>query len=452
MNPNTQQLHEVGQSLWLDNISREILVDGTLARYISELSVTGLTSNPTIFEKAIGEGDVLRRRDRRPGAPGPVGRGSCSSRSRCRTCGRRPTCSGPCTTRPAASTAGSRSSCRRCWPTTRPAAIEAAARLHAAGDRPNLFIKIPGTPAGIPAIEESIFAGVPINVTLLFSREQYLAAAERLPARHRAPRRRRARSEGRIGGIAVRQPLGRGREGPGRAAVPQSPRHRDRQAHLQGVPGAAGLDALAGARARPAPTRSGCCGPAPAPRIRPRRTRSTSRPSPRPTRSTRSRRRRCRHSPTTARSARRCPSTAAMPRPCWRSSRAWASTTGRSRTAAARRRRGVREVLDGTAGPHRRETDQAGGGEPKMNQSTSGRDSARARPVTAGPAQPAWRALEHGLRPCIHFPCAARTPNSSARARFSTFSTVKPYSCSTTSAGAEAPKRSMPSTSPWLPT
>jgi transaldolase len=176
MNPNTQQLHAVGQSLWLDNISRQILADGTLAHYISELSVTGLTSNPTIFEKAIGEGAfydsaiadlahqglsgeqlffALALQDLRQAAD--LFRSVHDA-----TAGIDGWVSLELSPLLADDTAGS---------------IEAAKRLHAAAERPNLFIKIPGTPAGISAIEESIFAGVPINVTLLFSREHYLAAA-----------------------------------------------------------------------------------------------------------------------------------------------------------------------------------------------------------------------------------------------------------------------------------
>ncbi len=177
MNPNTRKLHELGQSLWLDNISREILANGTLARYISEFSVTGLTSNPTIFEKAIGAGafydeaiiDLVRQgksgedlfielalQDLRQAAD---------------------------LLRPAHEASGGVDG----WVSLELSplladdtqrSVQAAARQHAAGARPNLFIKIPGTPAGIPAIEESIFAGVPINVTLLFSREQYVAAAQ----------------------------------------------------------------------------------------------------------------------------------------------------------------------------------------------------------------------------------------------------------------------------------
>jgi len=173
----TQLLHDLGQSLWLDNITRDLLNNGKLKRYIDELSVTGLTSNPTIFDQAImhsaaydtaileglekgrsGESlffdlalDDLTRaadlflpvHDRTNGTDGWVSLEV-----------------SPLLAHDTAHT------------------IAAAKKLSANAGRPNLFIKIPGTPEGLPAIEEAIFAGVPVNVTLLFSREQYLAAAE----------------------------------------------------------------------------------------------------------------------------------------------------------------------------------------------------------------------------------------------------------------------------------
>jgi transaldolase len=173
----TAKLHELGQSLWLDNITRTMLGDGTLAGYIEELSVTGLTSNPTIFDKAISSGDAydeqiaelapklddaeeiffqLALADLRDATKLFEGVHE-------RTAGVDGFCSLEVSPKLADDTQGT---------------IEQAARLHAEGDRENLFIKIPGTPAGLPAIEESIFAGIPINVTLLFDREQYLAAAD----------------------------------------------------------------------------------------------------------------------------------------------------------------------------------------------------------------------------------------------------------------------------------
>src|SRR5215468_2673760 len=173
----TRILHDLGQSLWLDNITRDLLESGTLNRYIDELSVTGLTSNPTIFDHAIknstaydaaivakvkagksGEDlffelaleDLTRAADlfrpiwdRSDGVDGWVSLEV-----------------SPLLAYDTAST------------------LAAAKSLHARAGRPNLLIKIPGTKEGVPAIEEAIFAGIPINVTLLFSREHYVAAAE----------------------------------------------------------------------------------------------------------------------------------------------------------------------------------------------------------------------------------------------------------------------------------
>ncbi len=177
MNPNTRKLHDIGQSLWLDNISREILANGTLARYISEFSVTGLTSNPTIFEKAIGHGRFY------DDAIVELVRQGKSGEDLFFALALQDLRQAADLFRPAHDATGGVDG----WVSLELSplladdtaqSVQAAARLHAAGARPNLFIKIPGTPAGIPAIEESIFAGVPINVTLLFSREHYLAAAQ----------------------------------------------------------------------------------------------------------------------------------------------------------------------------------------------------------------------------------------------------------------------------------
>jgi transaldolase len=173
----TQQLHDAGQSLWIDDITREMLDSGRLAKMIAELSVTGLTSNPTIFEKAVGKGsdydeaiekllrkglsdealffelalDDLRRaaelflpvHKRTAGVDGFV---------------------------------SLEVSPLLAYDTD--ATIAEAKRLYAKAGKPNLFIKIPGTKEGLPAIEAATFAGVPVNVTLLFSTADYLAAAE----------------------------------------------------------------------------------------------------------------------------------------------------------------------------------------------------------------------------------------------------------------------------------
>src|ERR671930_725781 len=173
----TRILHDLGQSLWLDNITRNLLNTGMLRRYIDELSVTGLTSNPTIFDHAIKNSrdydDAIKRKlaegksgeklffelalddlrqaadlfrpihDRTGGVDGWVSLEV-----------------SPLLAHDTKST------------------IAEAKELHAQAGRPNLFIKIPGTPEGLPAVEEAIFSGIPVNVTLLFSREHYLAAAE----------------------------------------------------------------------------------------------------------------------------------------------------------------------------------------------------------------------------------------------------------------------------------
>jgi len=173
----TQQLHDLGQSLWLDNITRTLLDDGTLARYIAEDSVTGLTSNPSIFDAAIGDGDAYDAGIHAKTLAGLSGEGlfmelALEDLRRAAdlfqpifkaTQGVDGWVSMEVSPLLAADTAGS---------------IEAAKQIHAQAQRDNLFVKIPGTPEGIPAIEEAIFAGIPINVTLLFSREHYLASAE----------------------------------------------------------------------------------------------------------------------------------------------------------------------------------------------------------------------------------------------------------------------------------
>ena len=173
----TQLLHDLGQSLWLDNITRDLLDNGTLKRYIDELSVTGLTSNPTIFDQAIKNStayDAAIRQKLKEGKSGEelffelaledLTRAADLFRPIYdRTDGVDGWVSLEVSPLLAYDTAST---------------LAAAKELYARAGRPNLFIKIPGTTEGLPAIEEAIFAGVPINVTLLFSREHYLAAAE----------------------------------------------------------------------------------------------------------------------------------------------------------------------------------------------------------------------------------------------------------------------------------
>jgi transaldolase len=173
----TQALHNLGQSIWLDNITRELLDSGTLKRYIDEWSVTGLTSNPTIFDHAIKNSTAYDSAIRDRLSAGESGEAlffdlALADITRAALLFRpvHDHTNGvdgwvslevsPLLAHDTAST------------------IAAAKDLHARGRQPNLFIKIPGTKEGLPAIEEAIFAGIPVNVTLLFSREQYLAASE----------------------------------------------------------------------------------------------------------------------------------------------------------------------------------------------------------------------------------------------------------------------------------
>ena len=173
----TQKLHELGQSIWLDNITRDLLTSGTLKRYIGELSVTGLTSNPTIFDQAISRSAAYDAAIRAKMGEGKSGEKLFFELA-------------------IEDLSQAADMFRPVWDRTRgvdgwvslevspllaydSAGTTAAAKeLHARAQRQNLFIKIPGTKEGLPAIEEAIFAGVPINVTLLFSREHYVAAAE----------------------------------------------------------------------------------------------------------------------------------------------------------------------------------------------------------------------------------------------------------------------------------
>jgi transaldolase len=173
----TQKLHKMGQSLWLDNITRGLLASGTLRSYIQELSVTGLTSNPTIFDHAIKNShnyDDAIRQKLKEGRSGEVLFFELALEDLRQAAD---------LFRPIHDLTNGVDG----WVSLEVSpllahdmsdTLAAAKTLHARAERPNLFIKIPGTKEGLPAIEEAIFAGVPINVTLLFSRAQYVAAAE----------------------------------------------------------------------------------------------------------------------------------------------------------------------------------------------------------------------------------------------------------------------------------
>jgi transaldolase len=173
----TQKLHEMGQSLWLDNITRGLLTSGTLRRYIQEFAVTGLTSNPTIFDHAIKNShdydDAIRQKVKEGKSGEALFFELALEDLRQAADLFRPIHD---QTNGVDGWVSLEVSPVLAHDTVR--TIAAAKELHARAGRPNLFIKIPGTKEGVPAIEEAIFAGVPINVTLLFSREQYVAAAE----------------------------------------------------------------------------------------------------------------------------------------------------------------------------------------------------------------------------------------------------------------------------------
>ena len=173
----TAKLHDLGQSIWLDNITRDLLESGTLARYIAELSVTGLTSNPTIFDHAIkgsSDYDAAIRSKLKTGKSGEALFFELALEDITRAADLfRPVFD---RTHGVDGWVSLEVSPLLAYDTK--TTIEVAKQLSARAGRPNLFIKIPGTPQGLPAIEEAIFAGVPVNVTLLFSREHYLAAAD----------------------------------------------------------------------------------------------------------------------------------------------------------------------------------------------------------------------------------------------------------------------------------
>jgi len=173
----TSTLFALGQSLWLDNITRELLNSGTLRQYIDDLSVTGLTSNPTIFDQAIGksaayDADIARL------APSARSREDLFFSLALDDLARAAELFQPIFKRTDGvdGWVSLEVSPLLAHDTKRTVAV--AQELHKSAGRQNLFIKIPGTPEGLPAIEAAIFAGVPVNVTLLFSREQYLAAAD----------------------------------------------------------------------------------------------------------------------------------------------------------------------------------------------------------------------------------------------------------------------------------
>jgi len=173
----TQALHDLGQSLWLDNITRDLLDDGTLRRYVDELSVTGLTSNPTIFDEAIGGGSAYDAGIKQKASAGRAGE-TLFIELALEDLRRAADVFRPIWDRTGGTDGWVSMEVSPLLAADTGATIESALHIHKLADRPNLYVKIPGTPEGVPAIEAAIFAGVPVNVTLLFSREHYLAVAD----------------------------------------------------------------------------------------------------------------------------------------------------------------------------------------------------------------------------------------------------------------------------------
>lgn len=173
----TQKLHDTGQSLWIDDITRDMLDSGTLAKYISELSVTGLTSNPTIFDRAVTKSDKYDDEIRRLLKSGLKGEPLFFELA-LQDLSRAADLFLPVHQQTATVDGWVSLEVSPLLAYDTDATIAEAKRLYKKADKPNLFIKIPGTKEGLPAIEEAIFSGVTVNVTLLFSAAQYTAAAD----------------------------------------------------------------------------------------------------------------------------------------------------------------------------------------------------------------------------------------------------------------------------------
>ena len=204
----TEKLHDLGQSLWLDNITNDLLTSGTLKRYIDEWSVTGLTSNPTIFDHAIKGSTAYDAPIRDLLAKGKSGEGLFFDIA-------------------LADITKAADLFKPVWERTSgvdgfvslevspllaydtKSTLAAAKDLSGRAKRPNLFIKIPGTKEGLPAIEEAIFAGIPVNVTLAVFARALCGGRRRLYARRRAAHRGGTRSRHRLGCVPLHQPLGR---------------------------------------------------------------------------------------------------------------------------------------------------------------------------------------------------------------------------------------------------
>jgi transaldolase len=172
-----ERLHALGQSLWLDNITRDLLTSGTLQRYIHDLSVTGLTSNPSIFDHAVTHSQAYDEEIRRQGSAGKSG-AALFFELAIQDLTKAADMFAPIHKQTAGVDGWVSLEVSPLLAHDTSETVAAARALHAQANRPNLFIKIPGTMEGLPAIEEAIFAGVPVNVTLLFSRDDYARAAD----------------------------------------------------------------------------------------------------------------------------------------------------------------------------------------------------------------------------------------------------------------------------------
>jgi len=270
----TQVLRDLGQSLWLDNITRSLLRTGVLGRYVDELSVTGLTSNPTIFDHAIRSGSDYDDAIKSKLADGKSGENlffELALEDLTQTAD---------LFRPGYDQTDGVDG----WVSLEVAPLLAhdtkstiaeAKELHGRAKRPNLLIKIPGTREGLPAIEEAIFAGIPVNVTLLFSDDQYLAAADAFM--RGVERRIDAGLKLNVGSVASifvsRWDV---------AVAGKVPEALNNQLGIAVAKRAykAYLGLLSSPRCMPARVRNAFCGPAPGPRIRGLRTSFTSRPWP----------------------------------------------------------------------------------------------------------------------------------------------------------------------------
>ena len=221
----TQKLHDAGQSLWLDNITRDLLTSGTLKRYIDTLSVTGLTSNPTIFDEAVSKSAAYDE-DIRTLTKSGLEREDLFFELAIADLQHAADLFKPIHDRTAGVDGWVSLEVSPLLAYDAARTVTAAKALHDAAARPNLFIKIPGTKEGLSAIEEATFSGVAVNVTLHLLARALPGCGRRLYARTRAPDRGGPEPGRAIGRVAVRQPLGQGDDGDAARRVARSARDR----------------------------------------------------------------------------------------------------------------------------------------------------------------------------------------------------------------------------------